>query len=594
MMLLFLGTALAADDAVQVHLTDGAIVFAEETVEALDPRLVYAELSQVDASCYDLAGIRDFNLDIPIDIADIQLSEDQLVVDLQFGTIYGENMVVFAEDEDWLDACASFETDLLYLSVTNGRITAPLTLATGPAGDFDEGQLRFDWAEPPVLTGDLDMDLAWVPDDLVLWLVEDLIFQEAEALLEAELPGQLSAFLGEASYAGDYGGLVGEMALSDASLSSQTLDLYVDASVSADAAIPCEIGDPGSGAPPTLPSPRLTLGDPQGADLAVAVTEAFMGESLHAAWEAGWMCVPSETMDALVQTIAPWIDPAVVKLEGWATVDSAPGIQATADGLLLDIPDLRIEISGRIDGSRQPLATVHMDIAGLGVPGYDAALTAVTLSMVEPQLTVRDIQLDHIPNGPVVGPLIQDAIEAWATEWVAAALADVVLFDALYSSWDILARLERTESLDGGLALWFELYHSDDPEVDTEAPNTQIALTDTRKDRASFQATGTDDREGPLAYSWQVDGRGWSDWSTDDTFTATDLDEGEHTVEVIARDGWLNVDGSPATARVTVQPPADPLTECGCQSGTRGALWLWPLALLGLRARRMDRGPAVR
>ena len=547
----------------------------------------------MDASCYDLAGIRDFNLDIPIDAVDIQLEAGQLVVDIAFGTIRGEDMVVFAEDEDWLDACASFETDLYYLELTEGRITAPLTLDDGFTGASGGGKLAFGWADPPELTGNLDMDLAWVPDDLVLWLVEDMALQQAEDLLEETLPDLLSSFLGEASYAGDYGGLVGQMDLTDALLSPESLDLYVDAEVTADETLPCEIGDPGSGQPPVLPSPRLTLEDPQGADLAVAVTEAFMGESLHAAWEAGWMCVPSETMDTLVQTIAPWVDPEVAKLEGWATADSAPNLVATADGLQLDISDLRIEISGRIDGSRQPLATVQMDIEGLAVPGYNAALTAVTMSMVEPTITVHEIQLDHIPNGPVVGPIIQDEVEAWATGWMAQALADVVLFDALYSNWDIIARLERTETLDGGLALWFELYHSDDPEVDSKPPNTQLAVVDTRKDQASFEATGTDDRPGDLAFSWQVDSMGWGDWSDASTFTAKGLSEGQHTVEVMARDQWLNVDASPAAAQVTVQA-ADPLADCGCHSQPGHALWVWPLLAMAVRRRRMDLGQSMR
>ena len=95
--------------------------------------------------------------------------------------------------------------------------------------------------------------------------------------------------------------LAAALDLTDATLESDSLSLYVDASLAATSSETCEIGAAGSGPPPTgLAQARLPLDAADDADLGVGLTEALMGEGLHAAWEAGWFCVEADSVRALL------------------------------------------------------------------------------------------------------------------------------------------------------------------------------------------------------------------------------------------------------------------------------------------------------
>ncbi len=58
-----------------------------------------------------------------------------------------------------------------------------------------------------------------------------------------------------------------------------------------------------------------------------------------------------------------------------------------------------------------------------------------------------------------------------------------------------------------------------------------------------------------LRFAWRLDGGDWSPYTTATTHTFLELSDGDHTLEVRARDRDLNVDPTPAVARFTVVPP---------------------------------------
>ncbi|MDQ8183525.1 ATP-binding protein [Pelagicoccus sp. SDUM812005] len=58
-----------------------------------------------------------------------------------------------------------------------------------------------------------------------------------------------------------------------------------------------------------------------------------------------------------------------------------------------------------------------------------------------------------------------------------------------------------------------------------------------------------------LQFSWRIDGGPWSRYSTDKSVTLLELDTGEHTFELRARDWDFNVDSTPALTTLTVIPP---------------------------------------
>lgn len=58
-----------------------------------------------------------------------------------------------------------------------------------------------------------------------------------------------------------------------------------------------------------------------------------------------------------------------------------------------------------------------------------------------------------------------------------------------------------------------------------------------------------------LTFSWRLDGGPWSAFGSEDHYTFIGLANGNHTLEVRARDLDLNVDPSPAVTQFVVQPP---------------------------------------
>ena len=100
-MLLWIAvSALATEDAIQVRAFPGAVAFAEAHAEALDPSWAYDDLYAEAVSCYDVVGIRDFNLSVPIDEVSLTLGPDTLTVQVDFGLIRGEDMNLYSYDSE--------------------------------------------------------------------------------------------------------------------------------------------------------------------------------------------------------------------------------------------------------------------------------------------------------------------------------------------------------------------------------------------------------------------------------------------------------------------------------------------------------------
>jgi sugar lactone lactonase YvrE len=80
---------------------------------------------------------------------------------------------------------------------------------------------------------------------------------------------------------------------------------------------------------------------------------------------------------------------------------------------------------------------------------------------------------------------------------------------------------------------------------------------------AAFSFTGSDDVTSAedLRFAWRLDGRPFGEFSGTRSVTLTDLADGAHTFEVVARDRAGNVDPTPATKTFTVSPSRIVLVE---------------------------------
>ena len=79
----------------------------------------------------------------------------------------------------------------------------------------------------------------------------------------------------------------------------------------------------------------------------------------------------------------------------------------------------------------------------------------------------------------------------------------------------------------------------------------------------AFTFTGMDDATAPddLRFTWRIDGRPFSEFSDARSVALTDLQDGAHTFEVVARDRAGNVDPTPATRTFTISRDRIALVE---------------------------------
>ena len=127
----------------------------------------------------------------------------------------------------------------------------------------------------------------------------------------------------------------------------------------------------------------------------------------------------------------------------------------------------------------------------------------------------------------------------------------------------------RAQASDDG-ALWVQRWSADaDTSVavtrvvfDDQPPQTTIALAAdevSQPGNVVVSWRGADPwRDTPpeqLRFAWRLDGGDWSAFTTATTHTFLELSDGDHTLEVRARDRDLNIDPTPAVARITVVAP---------------------------------------
>ena len=77
--------AMPVEGALQLRLTPAALDLAADQVEDLDPVLTEDEVSATDVECYDLLGIQDFNLSVPIDSVTLTPGNGTLRVQVELG-----------------------------------------------------------------------------------------------------------------------------------------------------------------------------------------------------------------------------------------------------------------------------------------------------------------------------------------------------------------------------------------------------------------------------------------------------------------------------------------------------------------------------
>ncbi len=554
--------------------------FEGETYELSEP-VVGGEYS-----CWDEVGIRDFALEIPVERIEVELREHVLELRVEFGTIHGEDMEVYSIDADYFDTCVEFESELRYLTVTDGVFEASLQPRV------EAGELVLEVLGEPAVTGDLDMDIAWFPDDLVLYFYEETIFEQISAAARDMIPGLVASAFDAEMLSGGYDDYAFAATLQDAEVSAEALLVGADLEASWLGTASCDPGaeQPGAGREPALEMPDL------GTTMAVGITEWQLNALMRQLMADGFFCFDPDRMDYVYAAAEELFDPSVAQLEASASLGEAPVLQVEPGGAEALFQGIELEITGVLGGQDQVLLAATADLRAQLSVGVEPALASLTMSLHELELDILALEADHLlSDAEGAEEHLIDFLEGWVADWVAAQVQGVALLATQYDLFDTILRLEQSDWQSGGVVIHASLYAADDPAVDLTPPDTQAWLLEADASGAARVAfSGNDDRSTELAFATQLDGQGWSAWATATELELEGLLPGGHALEVKARDGWLNEDPSPASVAIDIptasEEPAEQRGRCGCGSGrATGAAW-WPLALLGMGLRRRRRG----
>ena len=538
-------------------------------------------------SCWDEVGIRDFALEVPVETIEVTLRDHYLDVRVDFDTIHGEHMEVYALDEDYFDLCVEFESELIYVVVTDPVFEITLQPRV------QQGELILEVLGSPEVTGDLDMDIDWFPDDLVLWFYEDTIFEELSEAARTMIPDLVASTFDATMLSGSYDDYAVAAALSDADVSPEAIWVGADLETAWLGTASC---DPGAEQPAAGREPQLEMADGGASTMAVGLTEWQLNAMLRQLQADGFFCFDPDRMDYVYAAVEELFDPSVADLAASANIGEPPVLVVEADGAEALFQGLELDITGVIAGQEQVLLAARADLRAQASMGVDPALASLTMSLHELELEILSLEAEHLlSDSPDAEEHLVDFLEGWVAEWVAEQVQGLALFATQYNLFGTYLRLDRTAWQTGGVVIYASLYDEDDPAVDLTPPDTQAWLLDTTPATggARIAWSGNDDESTDLAFAAQVDGAGWSSWTIDTELILDGLLPGGHTVEVKARDGWLNEDPTPAVVEFELEARLDEGEEepgrCGCGAGTACGGW-WFLAAISVAVRRR-RGP---
>ena len=570
--------ALPVGGGAQVALYPSGIELATGWFEG-ETHTIEEPVLSGEYSCWDEVGIRDFSLEVPVRTVEVTLREHFLDVRVEFGTIHGEDMEVYSIDADYFDTCVEFESDLLYITVTDPVFEVSLQPRV------QGGELILEVLGDPEVTGDLDMDIDWFPDDLVLFFYEDTIFEKLSETARTMIPELVASTFDASMLSGAYDDYAVAATLADATVTSDALWVGADLEATWLGTPSC---DPGAEQPPAGREPELDMADAQGSTMAVGLTEWQLNALLRQLQADGFFCFDPDRMDYVYAAVEELFDPSIADLAASANIGEPPVLVVESSGADALFQGLELEVTGTIAGQPQVLLAATADLRAQASLGVDPALASLTMSLHDLELEILDLQADHLlSDAEDAEDHLVDFLEGWVAEWVAEQVQDLALFATQYHLFGTYLRLDSTTWQTGGVVIHASLYDEDDPAVDLTPPDTQAWLLETMPvaNWARIGWSGNDDKSTELAFATQLDGGGWSSWSTDTELVVEDLLVGTHSVEVKARDGWLNEDPTPAVVDFELEAgeidKGDEPKRCGCASG-RGAMAGWWVVLVGV------------
>ena len=585
MISLFLwNAALAAtvDGGVQIGLFDPGLEFVEDRYSGEVIHFAEEEVTGQNVACYNEVGISNFNIEIPLESIGLSLENQGLVIDIYFGEIRGQEMVLFGEDDDFFDLCPSFETNFNSFSLSQGRLLVE-TVPSLTEDGFDIAIIG-----EPAVSGTLTTDIDSVPDSLIASFIEDKILDSIKTLLIERVPSIASAVLQPSLFAGQVGDIALDVDLMDIQTSNRALLVGLDV----------DAGWLGEGCPVSgvaeLPggrSPTIDFGTGNGSAIGIGITEQQINRLFQGAWEDGLLCFDEGPLASVAETIEEAVEGTIDNGEVSILFARTPVFEMERNRATLSLNNVNLAMSGDIDGESTTLVYLEVDLTLGAEVQVEHDISSLVLDLTNVSLDVIDFQANALlKDGDEVEERMITFMEGWAVETLASRIDDVPIYGNLFHISDLFLRVTDIDISQGAVVVMGSLYNSDDPEVDMEAPDTSASIQAATRNNIQVEWNAEDNNQGPFAYSWRLDQGDWSDWTSENSGTISTPDAGPHELEVRARDAWLNTDETPTSILFMVgAPPTGKDKGCQCSarpSGWSTIWWLTIVAIVGSRRRR--------
>ncbi len=492
--------------------------------------------------CYDPLTVDEFNLEVGIETIEIVPNVDTLDVVVTLGTVRGTYWEL-AGYTGWLDLCFDFEAIIELVELRDGLLVGSL------AAEVIDGALQLEFVDTPVVSGAFESDIDWFPDDLVWDFASGLVLDQVAGLLEDQVPALVADLTSESLLIGSLGDVPLLFDVSEVEVSTDGLYASVDVDL----------------AGPRSAGAFLELDPLEQSHMALGLTEPLAQDLLNFTWQLGLLDPDSATTGSLINDLIGGLDLGA-DVAASLGVGAAPRVDFDPEGLLLSLDALELDVKS---GGETLLHLVTDLVATLDVTVATSGSLALTAHDIE--LAITTLDADGLVQDVEGEANLQAFLEGWVVRAASTSLSEIPIYSANFEVLGYVLHIDDVLATDGGLGIWVTLYASDDPAIDSDAPDTSVTvLTADATVDAMFSAI--DDRPGELQYSWALDGGAWSSWTSETTETIA-VTPGPHTLEVQSRDTWQNIDLTPASATFELLP-AEPLPEqgCGCEntSGVAG------------------------
>lgn len=533
----------------------------ERALNGLDLGFGQDEASAEGPLCFDSIGIR--NMTVLTKISDLSITPNPEAGRIDLSVTFPKVEIrgqMFAEGSF---PCFDLEEQLAPLTITDLHVEGGLTLTADA-----NGKLVLGLAPGPIATvGSLAVEGSSTVAELIVdsGFVQDMLPATADFAMRQGLA--MASDMLEARRTGTLLGIPYRGAFTAPVIETGGLrigaSLDFDTSGPAASCLPAGAVRPAavtsfSGVPPLASDLAVESG------LTVAAAPELIGSAVEAAWWAGVLCgdlalaPPALLSDFVERMTGGAADGLALRY----AAGSAPRATVIGDRLRVELDDARLDAvttaAGSLMGVRAKIA-----VEGWMRPDPVTRLMLVTIDVAELEVLSLDSRLHDDREG--LDELKLYLEEEFPRQVLEGArdlpVADTMLRDTLGR---LVVDLLKT---DRGVVAALTVFGFSDPMVDGAAPDTTVGTPrEAGWGEMEVELGATDDRNGPIVWSWRLDARPWTAWSADATARVR-VSPGAHTIEVMARDAWGNVDASPATVSFVVADERT-LGGCACAIGT--------------------------